>query len=89
MKSDNNNLKQELIMLKIDKNHNKSDNEQDKQNEHNDGDESSQQALLSDKGIPDTFTDLNLLLLIKYFLQNGLQKLKLLFLLIIISLLLL
>ena len=41
-------------MLKIDKDLNKSDNEQDKQNEHNDGDESSQQALLSDKGIPDT-----------------------------------
>ena len=29
MKSDNNNLKQELIMLKIDKDLNKSDNEQD------------------------------------------------------------
>ena len=37
-------------MLKIDKNLNKSDNEQD---EHKDGDESSQQALFSDKGIVD------------------------------------
>ena len=37
-------------MLKIDKNLNKFDNEQD---EHKDGDESSQQALLSDKGIVD------------------------------------
>ena len=54
MKSDNNNLKQELIMLKIDKNVNKSDNDQD---EHNDGAESNQQALLSDKGIADAFTD--------------------------------
>ena len=44
-------------MLKIDKDLNKSDNEQNKQNEHNDGDESSQQALLSDKGIADAFTD--------------------------------
>ena len=35
MKSDDNNLKQELIMLKIDKNLNKFDNEQDKQGEHN------------------------------------------------------
>ena len=38
MKSDNNNFKQELIMLKIDKDLNKSG----KQNEHSDGDESSQ-----------------------------------------------
>ena len=37
IKSDN--LKQELLMLKIDKNLNKSDNEQD---EHKDGDESNQ-----------------------------------------------
>ena len=52
IKSDNNNLKQEMLLLKIDKNLNKhqSDNEQD---EHRDGDESSQQALLSDKGITD------------------------------------
>ena len=52
IKSDNNNLKQELLLLKIDKNLDKqqSDNEQD---EHNNGDESSQRALLSDKGIVD------------------------------------
>ena len=49
IKSDNNDLRQELLLLKIDENLDKqqSDNEQD---EHNDGDESSQQALLSDKG---------------------------------------
>ena len=48
IKNDNHNIKQELIMLKIDKNldHQQIDNEQD---EHNDGDESSQQALLSEK----------------------------------------
>ena len=51
IKSDNNNLKQELLLLKIDKNLNKFDNEQDEQDEHKDGDESSQQALLFDKGI--------------------------------------
>ena len=86
IKNDNYNIKQELIMLKIDKSldEQQSDNEQD---EHNDGDESSQQALLSDKGTPDTFTDPQLLLLTNYFLQNGLQKLKLLFLMIIILLL--
>ena len=52
IKNDNDNIKQELIMLKIDKSLDKSqsDNEQD---EHKDGDESSQQALLSDKGIVD------------------------------------
>ena len=50
IKSNNNNLKQELIMLKIDKNPNKSDNEQD---EHKDGDESSQQSLLFYKSIDD------------------------------------
>ena len=50
IKSDNNNLKQELIMLKIDKNLNRSHNKQD---EHKNGDESSQQAFLSDKGIVD------------------------------------
>ena len=52
IKSDNHNIKQELFLLKIDKNLDKqqSDNEQD---EHKDEDESSQQALLSDKGIVD------------------------------------
>ena len=52
IKSDNNDLRQELLLLKIDKNLDKhqSDNEQ---NEHKDGDEFSQQALLFDKGIVD------------------------------------
>ena len=52
LKNDKNDLRQELLLLKIDKNLDKhqSDNEQD---EHKDGDESSQQALLSDKGIVD------------------------------------
>ena len=52
IKSDNHNIKQELILLKIDKNIDKqqSDNEQD---EHNGGDESSQQALLYNKGVVD------------------------------------
>ena len=56
IKSDNINLKQELLLLRIDKNLDKhqSDNEQD---EHKDGDESSQQALLSNKGITDVFID--------------------------------
>ena len=53
IKSGNHNIKQELFLLKIDKNLDKqqSDNEHD---EHKDGDESSQQALLSDKGIIDS-----------------------------------
>ena len=48
IKNDNYNIKQELIMLKIDKSLDKSqyDNEQD---EHKGGDESSQQVLLSKK----------------------------------------
>ena len=52
IKNDNYNIKQELIMLKIDKslNHQQIDNEQD---EHKDGDESSQQALLFENGIVD------------------------------------
>ena len=52
IKNDNYNIKQELIMLKIDKslNNPQIDNGQD---EHKDGDESSQQALLSEKGIVD------------------------------------
>ena len=52
IKNDNYNIKQKLIMLKIDKSLDKPqfDNEQD---EHKDGDESSQQTLLSDKGIVD------------------------------------
>ena len=51
-KSDNHNIKQELLLLKIDKNLDKqqSNNEQD---EHKDGNESSQQALLYNKGVVD------------------------------------
>ena len=58
IQSDNNDLRQELLLLKIDKNLDKhqSDNEQD---EHKDGDESSQQALLSNKSIVDN-SQLNL-----------------------------
>ena len=58
IKSDNNELRQELLHLKIDKNLDKhqSDNEQD---EHKDEDESNQYVLLSDKGIVDN-SQLNL-----------------------------
>ena len=54
IKNDNHNIKQELIMLKIDKN---LDHQQinDEQDEHKDGDKSSQQSLLSEKGIVDHF----------------------------------
>ena len=48
-----------MLLLKIDKNLDKSDNEQDKQNKQKDGDESSQQVVLSDKGIVDN-SQLNL-----------------------------
>ena len=59
IKSDNNDLRQELLLLKIDIKLDKyqSDNEQD---EHKDGDKSSQQALLSDKGIIDDFINAHL-----------------------------
>ena len=76
MKSENNNLKQELIMLKIDKDLNKFGNEQNKQNEHNDGDESSQQALLSDKGTPNTFTDPQLAFVNKLLPPKWFTKVK-------------
>ena len=91
MKSDNNNLKQELIMLKIDKDLNKSDNELDKQNKMSTTMEMNpvNRLFFLIKVLLILSLILNLLLLINYFLQNGLQKLKLLFLLIIISLLLL
>ena len=58
IKSDNHNIKQEMLLLKIDKNLDKQqyDNEQD---EHKDGDESNQHALLSDKGMVDN-SQLNL-----------------------------
>ena len=72
-------------MLKIDKSldHQQIDNEQD---EHKDGDESSQQALLSEKGIVDNS---QLSLVHKLIPPKWFTKVKLLFLLIIISLLLL
>ena len=75
IKSDNINLKQELLLLKIDKNldKNKSDNEQD---EHNDGDESSQQALLSDKGIVDVFNNSQLNLVNKMLPPKWFTKVK-------------
>ena len=61
-------------MLKIDKNINKSDN---KQNEHKDGDESSQQALLSDKGTPNTFTDPQLAFVNKLYIYIYIILIKL------------
>ena len=51
----------------------KSDNKHD---EHKDGDESSQQALLSDKGITDVFTDSQLALVNKIFLPKWFTKVK-------------
>ena len=63
-------------MLKIDKDLNKSDSEQDKQNEHNDGDESSQQAFLSDKGISDTFIDPQLAFVNKILPPKWFTKVK-------------
>ena len=48
-RNNNNHINPELIMLKVGKSDNKHD-------EHKDGDESSQQALLSDKCITDVFT---------------------------------
>ena len=67
-----------MLTLKIDKNldkqqSNKSDNEQD---EHKDGDESSQQALLSDKGIPGTFTDPQLAFVNKILPPKWFAKVK-------------
>ena len=75
IKSDNHNLKQELLLLKIDKNLDKhqSNNEQD---EHKDGDESSQQALLSDKGIDDVFTDSQINLIKKMLPPKWFTKVK-------------
>ena len=56
-------------MLKVDK----SDSERD---EHKDGDESSQQALLSDKGIADVFTNPQLALVNKILPPKWFTKLK-------------
>ena len=58
IKSDNTDLRQEFLLLKIDKNLDKQQSD-DEQNKHKDGDESSQQALLSYKGIVDN-SQLNL-----------------------------
>ena len=49
-RNNNNHIKPELMMLKVGKTNNTHD-------EHKDGDESSQQTLLSDKGITDVFND--------------------------------
>ena len=81
-KSDNNHIKPKMIMLKV----GKSNSEHD---EHNDGMNPINRLFFLIKVFLILSLILNLLLLIKFFLQNGLQKLKLLFLLIIISLLLL
>ena len=91
IKSDNNNLKQELIMLKVDKNLDKqqSDKSDSEHDDHKDGDESSQQALLSNNGIVDVFTDPQLALVNKILPPKWFTKVKLLCLLIIILLLLL
>ena len=88
IKSNNNNLKQELLLLRIDKNLDKhqSDNEQD---EHKDGDESVNRLFFLIQVLLMFSMILNLILLTKCFLQIGLQKLKLLFPMIIISMLLL
>ena len=63
-------------MLKIDKDLNKSYNEQNKQDEHNDGVESSQQALLSNKGIANAFTDPQLALVNKILPPKWFTKVK-------------
>jgi len=62
-------------MLKVDKNLDKqqSDNEQD---EHKDGDESCQQALLSDKGITNVFNDSQLNLVNKMIPPKWFTKVK-------------
>ena len=75
IKTDNNNLKQEFLLLKIDKNLDKhqSDNEQD---EHKDGNISSQQALLSDKGIANVFTNSQLNLVNKMLPPKWFTKVK-------------
>ena len=72
IKNDNHNIKQELIMLKIDKSldHQQIDNEQD---EHKDGDESSKQAFLSKEGIVDNS---QLSLVHKLIPSKGFTKVK-------------
>ena len=62
-------IKPKLIMLKVDKSDSKHD-------EHKDGDESSQHALLSDKGIADVFTDSQLALVNKILPPKWFTKVK-------------
>ena len=85
IKNDNHNIKQELIMLKIDKSldHQQIDNE--KMSTRMEMNPVNKPFFLKKV----LLITLNLVLFTNWFLQNGLQKLKLLFLLIIISLLLL
>ena len=77
-KSNNNNLTQELIMLKVDKNLDKQQSykSNSKHDEHKDGAESSQQALLSDKGIANVFTDPQLALVNKILPPKWFTKVK-------------
>ena len=70
-------VKQEISELKHDFKNIKSDNNNFKQGyEHKDGDESSQQALLSDKGILDAFTNSQLALVNKIIPPKWFTKVK-------------
>ena len=68
-RNNNNHIKPKLIMLKVGKSNNKHD-------EHKDGDESSQQALLSDKGITNASIDPQLALVNKILLPKWFTKVK-------------
>ena len=68
-KSDNNHIKPKMIMLKDDKSNSKHD-------KHKDGDESSQQALLSKKGIDDVFNNSQLALVNKIIPPKWFTKVK-------------
>ena len=68
-RNNNNHTKPKLIMLKVGKSNNE-------HNEHKDGDESSQQALLSDKGITDAPIDPQLALINKILLPKWFTKVK-------------
>ena len=68
-KSDNNHIKPKMIMLKDDKSNSKHD-------EHKDGDESSQRALLSEKGIDDVFNNSQLALVNKIIPSKWFTKVK-------------
>ena len=69
LKHTNKNINPELIILKVGQTDKKHD-------EHKDGDESSQQALLSDKGITDVFTNPQLALVNKMLLPKWFTKVK-------------